>query len=465
MLLSSRRFQAGAKMWLVLVVALMATLATLYTTPSLSGHKTPVFGYVAAVLTVSERSEATVSKFATWIAGTLVGGCLGFGLMASLELASNPAALGAILCASAFAVGALGVSRFRVLITLALMTLSADVLCQHCVPTCEHAGSVEYFLSRVMSVLCGIALAVLVSSCVLPWYTSEWALQKMTGAYRQAVALPAIAYAKHREDAIEAIQRADEAGRGGGKAATAQGSSGSSEEEGSSDAEGKLALPEDVEAGPPDLPPLPPFSEYRSVLMRGVVEPLTAVQASLVMDATLWQRGLLATPCVVAQMLHTMLRLTGPLDAMQAALRPPDITGAFEGEMFRHFVMAIDGLRTPVHAALFALGPAVERHVLRPDANSAARLQAAIDHLLRSRMASRSALARIKVAQHAALVALGSVIGGTESGLAGVHIDDVARTLGFQHAWLRSLDLATGVATVTLRPECRARNTAASLLK
>jgi hypothetical protein len=44
MLLSSRRFQAGAKMWLVLVVALMATLATLYTTPSLSGHKTPVVG-------------------------------------------------------------------------------------------------------------------------------------------------------------------------------------------------------------------------------------------------------------------------------------------------------------------------------------------------------------------------------------------------------------------------------------
>jgi hypothetical protein len=47
-----------------------------------------------------------------------------------------------------------------------------------------------------MSVLCGIALAVLVSSCVLPWYTSEWALQTMAGAFRQAVKLPAIAYAK-----------------------------------------------------------------------------------------------------------------------------------------------------------------------------------------------------------------------------------------------------------------------------
>jgi hypothetical protein len=40
-----------------------------------------------------------------------------------------------------------------------------------------------------------------------------------------------------------------------------------------------------------------------------------------------------------------MLRLTGPLDAIRASLRPPDITGAFGGEMFRHYVMEIDALR------------------------------------------------------------------------------------------------------------------------
>jgi hypothetical protein len=43
-LLASRRFQAGAKMWVVLVTAMMATLATLYTNPGLSGHLTPVVG-------------------------------------------------------------------------------------------------------------------------------------------------------------------------------------------------------------------------------------------------------------------------------------------------------------------------------------------------------------------------------------------------------------------------------------
>jgi hypothetical protein len=75
------------------------------------------------------------------MAATLIGGSVGYGLMASVVLATNPLPLAILMCAAAFAVGALGASRFRVLITLGLMTLGADVFCQHCVPTCKHAGA------------------------------------------------------------------------------------------------------------------------------------------------------------------------------------------------------------------------------------------------------------------------------------------------------------------------------------
>jgi hypothetical protein len=48
----------------------------------------------------------------------------------------------------------------------------------------------------VLSVLIGTGLAVLVSSFVLPWYTSAWALETMGGAYAAALQLPAIGYAR-----------------------------------------------------------------------------------------------------------------------------------------------------------------------------------------------------------------------------------------------------------------------------
>jgi hypothetical protein len=46
-------------------------------------------------------------------------------------------------------------------------------------------------------------------------------------------------------------------------------------------------------------PGQPPFGEFSPLLQRRVIEPLTAVQASLARDTTVWQRGVMSTPCVV----------------------------------------------------------------------------------------------------------------------------------------------------------------------
>lgn len=193
-MVSGRNFVAGAKMWAVLSAALAATLVTLHLAPVLSGSLTPSFGYVAAVLSVSERAEATLSKVASWLLGTLAGGLLGLALMAHPAAASAPWALALVLCCAAALVGSLGGSRFRVAITLTLTTLGAIALCQYC-PTCG-AGSVAFFASRVLSVLGGILLAAVVSSFVAPWFASAWALELMAGAFEAAVRLPVIAYKK-----------------------------------------------------------------------------------------------------------------------------------------------------------------------------------------------------------------------------------------------------------------------------
>jgi hypothetical protein len=92
---------------------------------------------------------------------------------------------------------------------------------------------------------------------------------------------------------------------------------------------------------------VPDYSEYRAFLRARVVDPLTGVQAMLLRDATLWRRGVMATPCVVPQMLRALACLLGPLEAMAAALEPPAITGELRsrGNLFRHYVLALDPTR------------------------------------------------------------------------------------------------------------------------
>lgn len=52
-----------------------------------------------------------------WMIGTMLGGVVGLGLMSSKSMANNPFELGVLLCISAFAVGCLGSTKFRVTVS------------------------------------------------------------------------------------------------------------------------------------------------------------------------------------------------------------------------------------------------------------------------------------------------------------------------------------------------------------
>ena len=96
---------------------------------------------------------------------------------------------------------------------------------------------------------------------------------------------------RSRADALGAMQQQPPpGGKGGGGALAA-----------SAVAAGEQQLSDVVSeapAGGSEEPP--PFEDYEGVLFKEVVQPLTAVQSSLLRDTVAWQRGVLATPCVVS---------------------------------------------------------------------------------------------------------------------------------------------------------------------
>ncbi|GBF99070.1 hypothetical protein Rsub_11841 [Raphidocelis subcapitata] len=437
-LLSSRPFQAGAKIWAVLSLMLIGPLLSLQYVAELRGALSPVVGYIAASLVFA------------WMGGTLVGGALGLALTLPPGAAAVPAALAACLCAFAALIGTLGSSRFRMVIMLSLMALGAIVLCQHCpepLPGRRCPGALELFASRVLSVLLGTGLAVLVSGSVLPWYTSAWALETMADAYAAALQLPAIGYARlcgqdGDEAALKAAAAASDAAAGEAIGDAGGGGGGG--------------------GGAGARPRVRPFDDYSPLLRARVIEPLTAVQASLLRDTTTWRRGVLSTPCVVHQMLTCMLQLVAPLEAMKAALRPPEVTGALTGALGPWLVMPVEHLRWPMLAALQELAPAVEAHVRWPSQETASDLRDRIDALMRFRVAARAEVARRRVALHRWVVSLPE---GAWRARGEMNADDVVLVLGCQHAFIRSLDFAVGVARSVLSPDCKARNSWRCALK
>ena len=102
---------------------------------------------------------------AFWIAGTLAGGALGLVVMMHPALATNRLALWAILALAAAAAGLHNPTRYRVSVTLCLMTLSAIVLCQ----CCDTVGHWEYSVARVIAVLSGVLTAAVVCNSLAPW--------------------------------------------------------------------------------------------------------------------------------------------------------------------------------------------------------------------------------------------------------------------------------------------------------
>ncbi|KAG2431911.1 hypothetical protein HXX76_009402 [Chlamydomonas incerta] len=471
-LLRSRVFQAGAKYWacLVTVLLLILGLSERADTHDVAVYR-PMFGYVAVVLSMSERVEATISKVSLWVVGTAVGGTLGYLAMLDADLATNPYGLMAIICAYTFLVGCASAHALRSGIVLTLMTLSGIVLCQYrgC---CGATGSVKVYAARVLSVMAGCSLPVLFSNLVLPWYTSDWALETLGGAFLAACRLVRSYYAAYYNDGLRAYAavHGEEAAAAvcaqhgapsqplptapssqaptpspapaGAAAATAGGGAAAGAAGGPPASPQPQGPPKGV-PGPAGPPPTP--------LQALVAGPLTAVQVSLMKDTTVWSRGFLSTPRVVFSVLRGSQALLDRLAALALmAEAAPAVSGGFSGWAFEHIVVPLYGDTMYVFEALDAMAAASAAQLQLLSGGAASQDQAeaaaeavgaAVEELHRRRLQIRNHVLRRRAAYHV------GVMSAPEDHLPRMtNPDDALRVFSFMFALIQVANKATALA-------------------
>ncbi|KAG2483338.1 hypothetical protein HYH03_017786 [Edaphochlamys debaryana] len=366
-LLASRTFQFGAKYWaacsgvMVLLLVLVAAPA-----PPLPRSHPPLYGYIATAVSFTERVESTLSRSALRAAGTLLGGGLGLGLLLGAQgrAVDDPAVLLPVIGVATFVAGLLSGSRFKLATILTLVTLGAMTLCQYraplgpaaagrgagggggsqptagssgggggvaafCVGCRTTEASLKLFAVRVLSVIAGCTVPVLVSSIILPWYTSAWALETMAGALRGAAVITRHMYDRFFAEGYAALV----ASKGQDAAAEALAAHGLTREEAEACGAGAGGRGDTAASPPPSLQAL-------------VWSPLVAVQASLMRDTAAWSRGLLATPEVVPALLRSCLLLADCCSALQlVAVDTPPLGpgGRLGGAVFARLVLLLHG--------------------------------------------------------------------------------------------------------------------------
>ncbi|KAG2431908.1 hypothetical protein HXX76_009399 [Chlamydomonas incerta] len=441
-LLRSRVFQAGAKYWacLVTVLLLILGLSERGDTGYVAAYRL-AYAYEAAALAMTERVEATVSQVSLWVVGTAVGGTLGYLAMLDADLATNPYGLMAIICAYTFLVGCASAHTYRMGIVFTLMAMASLILCQYrgC---CGATGSVELYAARVLMVMAGCSVPVLLSNLVLPWYTSDWALETLGGAFLAACRLVRSYYAAYYNDGL----RAHAATYGAEAAAAVCAQHGAPSQ----------PIPICTASGPhPDhqTPPGVPHQEGPppTPLLALVSGPLTAVQVSLENDTTLWRRGLLATPPVVFSVLRGSQALLDRLAALALmAEAAPAVSGGFSGWAFEHIVVPLYGDTMYVFEALDAMAAAAAAQLQLLSGGAASQDQAeaaaeavgaAVEELHRRRLQMRGHVLRRRAAYHV------GVMSASEDHLPRMtNPDDALRVFSFMFALIQVANKATALA-------------------
>ncbi|PNW75159.1 hypothetical protein CHLRE_12g515301v5 [Chlamydomonas reinhardtii] len=381
---SSRFFQFGCKYWLTCGAVLVGTLGV-SARPELAPlmrRYPPMYGYIASCVAMTERVESTASRVVLRLLGTLAGGALGLAALLHSQLANSPPALLGLVCGATFPVACLCGNRFKPAIVLTLVTLSAMTLCHQ--PRTAGGSSntvrgdsdtaqgvaLRLFAARVTSVSLGCTLPLLVSRMVLPWYTSDWALETMAGAFEGCERLTRQLYTQFYEEGY----RAHVAARGRQATDTLL------QQWGLPAASGVVVR---TPAGGEQAATAATTTTTTTAkeLQALVVGPLVSVQRSLLRDAAVWTRGTLATPEVVAALLRALLPLADRLAALQlvVAETPPLVHGHLSGWAFEAIVL-------PMHADMQAMLDALHQVVV------ASRALLVAEHLQAARSSGASSI-------------------------------------------------------------------------
>ncbi|KAL6762043.1 hypothetical protein V8C86DRAFT_715099 [Haematococcus lacustris] len=472
--LRSRVVQTYCKYYACLVILLMLLLglAARDDTSEVRLYR-PSIAMNAAVLSMTERVESSASKAAMWVLGTALGGTLGFLVMLSPNLATNPYAIMAVMCTFAFLVGSMFTHNYKLLVVLSLMCFSDIVLCQHnAFPSgCTDChGSPKTYATRVLAVIMGSLLALLISQLVLPWSNSAWSLDTMGQALRQTHDILIAAYQNYYSHSYKALLKAGNQTGAAAAASLAAQLSGApaiplpkqGEPPASLPSSVALVMVEGTDHTPdsprdrnsfgdldrvsfkgPGLVGLPPPQDL-SELQAKVAGPLVQVQINLAAHSAVWQRGLLATPPMVRRLLHQHFALLDRLAALQTILameggNPEEV----KGSAFANIVLPLQLLIMDVAARLHVMLEACAR-ILSGDGSLQAHgvLQRAILDLEQARLAVRRAIIKQRRAFH---VSLAAVPDGTPLPYAD-DLQDLVRVLSFIHANVKLLDKAMQIA-------------------
>jgi uncharacterized membrane protein YgcG len=347
----------GLAAWLALTATLVALAANAH-----ARRLMPVYGFVAVAIATTERVEATASRVASWVLGSTIGGALGLAIMAPPLLAADAAGLALLIATFSFAVSLLGMTAFRTTIVLSLMTLTALVLCQYtdgcrlfvapppdpaagpgaaaAAAACVPHGTVEVFVARISAVAAGVLLSQLVTSCLAPWFTSDWALVTMARALRDGAAPFLVReYDRFFEEGKAAAEASAPAA-----AASAEATPGGEQKQQDLAATSAAAV---------------------RALQTSVASPLVSVQLSLARDAVQWRRGVLVVPPAVPLVLRSMLSLLDRLAALEITLQlGAPITGRFTGVAWRHYFLPMEASWRGVVVASRDLAGATAAHLV-----------------------------------------------------------------------------------------------------
>ncbi|KAF6265205.1 hypothetical protein COO60DRAFT_1623901 [Scenedesmus sp. NREL 46B-D3] len=317
-MLASRSFQAGAKLLLATGSALALTMLLMAYDVRVRSLA-PIFGFTSVCLSMQERVEATTEKVVGRILGTIVGACLGLGITHIPGIFGAPVLLLACIAAASVPLSMLAKAEARTGVALALLTLLAVALCTYelacCVPGAHLMSPVTVFLARLGSVVGACIYVALLSRLLLPWYTSDYALEQMADALEQAAALFEKIYtSQHNRMRVAALAAGGSVppveANGCEAAAAAAAGGGETGVLDSAAAAAELAALESGEAA------------LHVALRQEVLRRLVAVQLSLAKDTVSWRRGVLATPQIVLDVLGAMIELVEALACQRLALAP-----------------------------------------------------------------------------------------------------------------------------------------------
>eukprot|EP00798_Chlamydomonas_sp_ICE-L_P028058 gene28058-31160_t len=184
--LQDRNIQAGVKYFCALNLVMLLTLG-------LAGRGDVVgmtvrdhnvyYGYITAAVALAPRVEATFTNGLFYIMGTSIGGTFAMLVMRYESLASNPYGISALLFPATFIIGLFATGHYKRHVAVNLVMMHSLILCQYkidCDPAVQKCvGDTGYYAARVLSVTIGASIAIVMGNFILPWRTTDWAMETL----------------------------------------------------------------------------------------------------------------------------------------------------------------------------------------------------------------------------------------------------------------------------------------------